>query len=386
MPVLVVTKPGVTSPAGAPPPRVEGAKGPAARGIGTGVGAPRRIRAAELEAFTRNLETQVDAGVPLARALLVQSEHADSPASAALAAGLLSHLNAGMGLADALDQYPRVFSSVYRNLVRAGEHSGRLPRMLAELAEFLVWREEVRKTVRRAAVYPLVVLTATVGLLLLIVGYVLPKFGDLFARLGDATPLAARVLLAMGAFLSAHWTELIVAAAVLAAVTAVLLRGAVVRSRVYLAAACLPVVGGVLRAIDLARLTRTLAILTAAGIPLIRALELSKEAVGDARTLAKLGELASAVVGGQTLSQAAAGCGVFPGVALSLIAVGEESGQMPTILERLAKRFDAQARDTVQRALAMLEPAFTLFLGIVVGGLALVVITTLYKTIMVAGK
>ncbi|MEZ5965427.1 MAG: type II secretion system F family protein [Planctomycetota bacterium] len=345
-----------------------------------------RLSSREIEAFTRNLETQLEAGVPLARALEVQAEHAESPNAAALARGLLQHLHGGLGLGDALDLYPRTFSSVYRSLVRAGEQSGRLPLMLGELAEFQAWREDVRKTVQRAALYPAIVLAATVGLLLLIVGYVLPKFGDLFARLGEATPLAARFLLATGNFLAGHCWQLVGLATVGLLAALVLARSTRVRRQVYRAATRLPLVGRVLAAIDLARLTRTLAILTGAGIPLVRGLELSREAVGDARTMAELAALSEAVVGGQTLAQAAGGSRVFPPIALSLLAVGEEAGQMPAMLDRLAKNFDRAAREAVQRALAMLEPAFTLFLGVVVGGLALVVITTLYKTMMVAGK
>lgn len=404
MPVVVVNGPrSVAAPAHAPagasrgaapgaaPPAIGPSTAPALRPasqplLAEAARSRRRISVRELEVFTRNLETQLEAGVPLARALQVLSEHSESPASTGLAAGLLRHLHAGVGFADALDLYPRTFSSVYRNLVRAGEHSGRLPLMLGELADFLVWREDVRKTARRAATYPAIVLTATIGLLLLIVGYVLPKFGDLFARLGDATPLAARILLAAGNFLGAYCWHLVAAAVVLLITAAVLVRSTRVRRQVCRVATRVPVVGGVLTAIDLARLTRTLAILTGAGIPLMRGLELSRESVGDPRTLAKLESLAAAVVGGQTLSQAASASGVFPPLARSLLAVGEEAGQMPAMLDRLAKRFDRAAREAVQRALAMLEPAFTLFLGVVVGGLALVVITTLYKTMMAVGK
>lgn len=380
MPVLLVER---SEPArGAPPASAPVGTAGSERLRGRG----QRLSAAALETFTRDLETQVEAGVSLARALQVQAENAPSPAVAALSSGLLRQLNSGLNLSDALDLHPRTFSSVYRSLVRAGEHSGRLPLMLRELADFLAWREDVRKLVRRASVYPAVVVVTTLGVLVLIVGYVLPKFGDLFARLGDATPAAARVLLAAGNALSAHWLEA-AALAVGALVAAVLLlRSERVRGGVHRVAGRMPVAAGVLRAIDLARVSRTLAILASAGIPLVRAVDLSREVVGDPRTAERLGELSKAVVGGQMLSQAAAASGVFPGVALSLLAVGEEAGQMPAVLDRLARTFDRDARDSVQKALALLEPAFTILLGVMVGGLALVVITTLYKTMMVVGR
>ncbi len=345
-----------------------------------------RVPAAALESFTRNLEIQLDAGVPLVRALQVQGEHAETPAIGTLSRGLLHHLNSGVSLADSVDLYPRTFSSVYRSLVRAGEHSGRLPLMLRELADFLAWREEVRKTVRRAATYPALVLVATFGLLLLIIGYVLPKFDGLFTRLGDDVPTAALVLMAIGRFASTHMVAIIATAATVPVVLLVLFRQHGARAFMFRAVMHVPVFGGVLRAIDLARLTRTMAILSQAGIPLIRALELSRDAVSDARLSRKLAELQQAVVGGQTLSQAVAGSGVFPPIALNLITIGEESGQMGTVLDRLARGFDRAARDAVQKALAMLEPAFTLILGVVVGGLAIVVIGTLYKTMMAAGR
>lgn len=345
-----------------------------------------RIPAAAFETFTRNLEIQLDAGVPLVRALQVQGEHAESPGIAALSRGLLQQLNAGISLGEAVDLYPRTFSSVYRSLIRAGEHSGRLPLMLRELADFLAWREEVRKTVRRAATYPVLVLVATFGLLLLIVGYVLPKFDALFTRLGDDVPTAAVLLMATGNFVSQHMVAIVASAAALPLVLLALGRQPGARRHIYRCAARLPLVGRVLRAIDLARLTRTLAILSQAGIPLIGALELSRDAVADAGLARKLSELCAAVVGGQTLSQAAAGSAVFPPIALNLITIGEESGQMATVLDRLARGFDRSAREAVQKALAMLEPAFTLVLGVLVGGLAIVVISTLYKTMMAVGR
>jgi type II secretory pathway component PulF len=345
-----------------------------------------RLSVPALESFTRNLEIQLDAGVPLVRALEVQSQHAETPALATLGIALLRQLHAGTSLADAIDQHPKTFHSVYRSLVRAGEHSGRLPLMLRELASFLAWREEIRKTVRRAATYPALVLVATFGLLLLIIGYVLPKFESLFTRLGDDVPAAAAFLLATGKFVSAHMTAILAGAVLTPLVVCLLLRSRTAQRHVLCAATHLPLFGKVLRAVDLARLTRTLAILAQAGIPLVHALELSRDAVADPSLGNKLDGMRGAVVGGQTLSQAALGSGVFPPIALNLITIGEESGQMAAVLERLAHGFDRRAREAVQKALAMLEPAFTLVLGVLVGGLALVVIATLYKTMMAVGR
>jgi len=381
MPVLVVA-----SPKSGPPPGTDKAPAATGREGARAAVSRRRLSARDLETFTRNLETQLDAGVPLVRALQVQVEHAESPATAEVASGLLQHLHGGLGLSDALDLFPHAFSAIYRSLVRAGEHSGRLPLVLRELAQFIAWREDVRKTVRKAATYPVLVLVASAGLVLLVVGYVLPKFGDLFARLGDQTPVAARVLLATGSFVAGHSWELAAVLASLLALAIGLRRNGYVRRQAYRTAARLPVFGRVLAALDLARLTRTLAIITGAGVPIMRGLELGRDAVSDPRSLTKLADLSRAVEGGQTLGQAAAACDLFPPLALNLLAVGEESGQMPAMLDRLAATFDRSVRDAVQRALSLLEPAFTLFLGVVVGGLALVVITTLYKTMLVLGK
>ncbi len=184
-----------------------------------------RLPSRDVENLTRNLETQLEAGVPIVRALQVHIDHAETPALAALSRGLLSRINSGAPLSDAMESYPHVFGPIYRSLVRSGEQSGHVPQMLHHLADFMAWRDDVRRTVKRAAIYPTLVLIATFGLFLFLIGFVWPRFEEMFARLGDDLPKATAALLWMGKSLSTHWLPLAAAAA--AAVVALALPCAV---------------------------------------------------------------------------------------------------------------------------------------------------------------
>lgn len=344
-----------------------------------------RLPARDIENLTRNLETQLEAGVPIVRALQVHIDHAETPTLATLCRGLLSRINAGAPLSDAMESYPHVFGPIYRSLVRSGEQSGHVPQMLHHLADFMAWRDDVRRTVKRAAIYPTLVLVATFGLFLFLIGFVLPRFEEMFARLGDDLPKATAALLWMGKMLSTHWAPLAATSGAAALAFILAMRNPSARDAAYQVFMHVPGLGRALYAIDLARMTRTLAVLTAAGVPLVRGLELTEDAVGDRGLRQRLRKMTDAVVRGQTFAQAAASTRALPPLAINLVSVGEETGRMPVVLERLAHSFDRGARETVARALAMLEPVFTVVLGAMVGGLALMVITTLYKTMMAAG-
>lgn len=337
----------------------------------------------QLEHLTRNLETQLDAGVAIVRALQVHIEHADSPKMAEVCRGLLGQISAGAALSEALESYPRAFPPIYRSLVRSGEQSGHLPQILGQLADFMAWRDDVRRTVTRAAIYPSLVLLATFALFLFLIGFVLPRFEEMFTRLGDQIPTATALLLWLGKGLAAHWVALSLGAAGATLVAALAMRSPAVRDHAYQVFMRVPGLGTALHAIDLARMTRTLAVLSGAGVPLIRGLELTQDAIADRRLRRRVREMTAAVVRGQTFSQAAASTAALPPLALNLVGIGEETGRMPAVLDRLARAFDRSARERVAQALAMLEPAFTVVLGVLVGGLALMVITTLYKTMTV---
>lgn len=343
-----------------------------------------RLAARDLETLTRNLSTQLEAGVPLLRALGVQAGN-DTP-DGPIVSEVMRSLQNGVSFSESLEQFPNAFPDVYRKLVASAEVSGSLPDVLNELADFLAWREGVKSLIRKASFYPATVLVACVLLIIFILGYVFPKFAPLFQKLGDDLPVAASMLMAAGDFVAARWVELLGGMA--GSVVALLL---LARSRsgarlILDFLARVPVIGPTLWAIELARFARNLSVTTHAGVDVVHGLELTKDAVGNSRLRNGLADIHSGILGGDNLTGAMDRSGLFEPMVLNMMAVGEESGRVPDVLARLADLHDRKAKDSVARMLAILEPMITVFLGVVVGGMAVTVIGTLYKAMAVAGK
>ncbi|MEM7202062.1 MAG: type II secretion system F family protein [Planctomycetota bacterium] len=349
-------------------------------------GANVRLRSSDLELFTRNLHTQVSAGVPLLRALEQQAKQDHQPALAKLSQDIAVRIEGGSSLAEALQANSKTFSSIYINLVHAGEFAGQLDQMLAELASFLAWRGEIKKTLKQASVYPGIVITATIGLVVFVVAYLFPKFGKLFDRLGDEIPPHVQFLLDTGNFVAAHWPMLTLGAGAALAAVMLTLRTVVGRRWAWNFIARLPIFGRVHADLDLAILMRNLAVLESAGIPLVHALELSRESVRSPASADGLQRAADDVMGGDTFATAVGAQELLPPMALNMVSVGEESGRLADVFQRLADHYDQESKAGVTRFLAFLEPAITLMLGLFVAGVAVTVISTLYQVIRATGR
>jgi type IV pilus assembly protein PilC len=349
-------------------------------------GSKLRVPAPALGELLRNLATGLDAGVPLMRALSVEVEQAELPVVGEVCAAIGTDLAAGAPLAEAIAKHPRTFPQLLVNLVRAGEQSGQLVPVLNDLADFILWREHTRKTLRKAAMYPAIVITAVYYVVVLIFGFVLQQFGALFGKLGANLPESARQALAISDFIAGN---MILAIAAWPGLWLVLWGIAKTHTggNLFLRFFCsLPVVSGVVSCFDLARLTRNLAVLSNARIPLLRAMQLSRDVVASPALRDKLHRVEEEITGGKSLLQAAQDVEALPPRALNLIHVGEESGQMPATLARLAAFYREKAGESVARALALMTPILSLIMAVIVGGIAVIVLKTLYSSMLTLGK
>ncbi len=352
------------------------------KGPSTGV----RVSLGELNDFTKNLWTQLDAGVPLLRALEVERDQAVGTKLGPVLDQAVSEIQSGATFSEALEHAPKVFSRIYRNLVKAGESSGDLPKVLFSLSEFLEWTEEISKTIQKAVRYPIIVLVGVIAVLLFILGFVFPKFDELFGRMGDQLPTSAAVLLAAGKFISAHAPEIVGGMLFLGISAFVLLKKGFGRELLLSLVARLPVAGPVMSAIDLARFSRTLSVLQGSGVPLVQGIELAGHSVADPALAEEIEEVRDHLTQGEPLSRALGRSAHFPPLVINLVSVGEESGRMDGCLARLADHFDREARERVDAAIAWLEPAITIFLGVVVGGMAAIILSSLYKAMLAVGR
>ncbi|MCU0867189.1 MAG: type II secretion system F family protein [Planctomycetes bacterium] len=343
--------------------------------------APRRLLL-----LTQALHEALDAGVPLLGTFEAIVEQEDHAATADMLAGIGERIAAGQMLSDALAQCPRAFPPLYIALIRAGEQSGSLPEVLQSIAGFLEWRIEISATIKQAMVYPLVVAAAGYAMVLFMTAFVIPRLGSVLEKMGGDLPRASLMLIDVSGFVAAHvW--LILLGSIAAAIGAfVLLRTPTVQGLALAAMARLPVVRQVVSTMALAQFCRTFSVLLQAGLTMTSALELGGAAVALPRVRDGLDGARERILGGARLGEALQEQEVLPPVALSMVMVGEEAGRLPITFERLSRLYDREVKAAVKRALGLLEPVVTVLLGVVVGGVAVLVVTTIYSAMKGIGR
>jgi general secretion pathway protein F len=345
----------------------------------TGIRDGARVAAAELAATTRELAALVEAGVPLAEALVTAAE---SATSATLARALtLAHakVREGEPLAAALAESPRVFPPLYRELVHAGEASGALGATLDRLAAHTEASAALTARLRAALTYPAVMTLATVSVLTFLLTWVVPQVTRLFRDTGAVLPLPTRILVAITDAVGAVWWLLVLA--LLAAGFGFRAWAARPTSRARLDAVLLrlPVVGALARKAASARLARTLATLLAGGMPLEPALGVAGAAVGNRALGAAVAAIREGVRQGQPLARALVASGEFPPLLVQLAATGERGGTLATTLERAATAYEGEVEAAVTTATALLEPMLIIVMGMVVLALVMAILLPLFS-------
>ncbi|HLF11307.1 MAG TPA: type II secretion system F family protein [Gammaproteobacteria bacterium] len=328
----------------------------------------------DVELFTSELATLLGAGLPLDQCLETLTETADSEPLRKVIDALAASIRRGASLSDALADHP-AFSAIYLNMVRAGEAVGRLDETLARLGEYLQRARELRDSIVSALIYPLILIGVAGISILLLMGFVLPQFSQMFADLGAALPLSTRIVIAIGELAQAYgWIvpSLVIVAALLgrrwlevpsrrAALHAKLLR--------------LPLAGELISKAEVARFTRMLGTMIGHGVPLLNALRIVKDSMGNLVLAQAVANASEKLQSGSGLAGPLAASSVFPKLAVKMIRVGEESGQLEQMLIRLACVYERETQMTVKRLLNVVEPALIIGLGAVIAGIILSVLT-----------
>jgi len=354
------------------------------------VNRPAKTRSAhidrrELITFTQHLLTALQSGIPILKAIHGYADQADDPAVKQTLGDLATRVEGGQNLSEAMEQYPGIFPSLYVNMVAAGEVSGQLDAILERLSDYLEWLDEMTRDLKQATIYPAAVLTLVAGLIVFLLSFVLPRFMGIFEGAEDHLPLAAKILMAAGSLFGANWPYLFSAIA-LGAVALHLTRKSD-KGGLWLAEwqLKLPLFGKYIRYLCLSQMTYSLGLLIGAGVNITSALSLSTRAVTNRYLVRHMEHVGERVTAGETLTEALAHIKQLPPLALQMIAVGEESGSMAESLDRCTAYLRREVRHGLKVAMKVLEPAITLFLGIVVGGIALTIFYTMYTMIMAIG-
>lgn len=328
----------------------------------------RSLSRKEVMLVTRELATLLNARLELEKTLEILQSLTESERAKAILSRILDDVRGGESLADAMASHPESFSALYVSMVRAGEAGGDLEGVFAHLTAYLEQMESVREETQSALIYPAILAATTCGAVLVLIGFVLPRFKSLFESAGDKLPFVTKVVMTVGDFVDGYWWLLSIVCLALVLTIHILLRTPGTRARWDNRLIRMPWIGDVLRKIETARLMRTLGTLLLNGVPMLTALEIARETVNNGAFKSDLVTVTSAVKEGKRLSEEIESQELLPAMAGQLLRVGEESGQLESMLIKTAEIYDHEVQRSIRRFLAFLTPALTVFLGILIAG------------------
>jgi general secretion pathway protein F len=340
---------------------------------------PVALNSTQLTQLTRSLASLLEAGLTVEQAFNALIEQAESERVRQVLAALRGEVLAGHTVAKALGAFPNVFSELYRTLIAAGEASGQLARVLGKLADYLEERHQLRARLALALVYPAIVLAVAVAVVGALLIYVLPQVVQVFQHAHQQLPLLTRALIALSGFLQSTWIAWIAAAILAIASLRFALRRPASRARLHRFAFRMPLVGGVLRHLDAARLAATLSILVGSRVPILQALEAGAGVMTLLPMRESLATAARGVREGMPLARALGATGAFPPVMVHLIASGEASGRLDEALVRAARQQQSDLATRIAAFAAIFEPVMILVMGAVVLAIVLAILLPIFQ-------
>lgn len=327
--------------------------------------------------FTTELSALLNAGLPLDRSLNILAEISADSEMKRVIAEILRSIREGGSFSDALQKHPSIFSVIYVNMVRAGEAGGVLGDVLEQLNEFLESAKELKESVVSAMIYPsILVLTGGISIIVLMT-YILPRFSVIFDELGGSLPLATKLLLAVSSFLSSYWWLILLAAAGFAVGFRIYVRteqGRFMRDR-----AMLRLTGELVRRLETARFARTLGTLIKSGVPMLQALVNAKDVISNRVIAQSIDAVMKGAREGRGIAVPLAQAGTLPQLALSMIKVGEETGQLDIMLLKVAQTYEKSLRTEIRRFMGILEPAMILIMGAVIGFIVISMLMAIFS-------
>jgi len=348
--------------------------------LSAGVGAVfNRVSTRDVVAFTQDLSALLEAGVPLDRALSILIEVTQKDKFKVIIKEVLKSVQGGSFLSAALEKYPDAFSGFYVSMIRAGEAGGVLDGVLKRLGIFLESTQDFKDHIKSAMIYPLfLVLVGGLSIIILLT-FVMPRFSVIFSDMGQALPFSTRMLMEAGVLLKSYWPFMLGGAV---AVYFIIRRyfktpsGSLRLDRFKLYS---PVVGELVKTVEVARFARTLGTLEQSGVPILQALQLVRDIMGNQLISGALGNVYNQVKKGEKLSRSLTEIDAFPPLAIQMIIVGEETGRMGEVLLKVAANYEKASRDTISRMVSLFEPVMILVMGIVVGFIVISMIMGMFS-------
>jgi len=322
-----------------------------------------KMKAKALVIFSRQFATMIDAGIPILRCLEILAEQTKDPILKPSIVAVTQDVKGGLSLNEAMAKHPAVFNKLYVNMIRAAELGGILDIILDRLSSFLEYESEVRAKIKGAMMYPVLVLIFSQIMLFALFSFVLPRFKGIFEGMDVEMPPVTAALFKLGDFCQAYWWMILL-----------FVGGTIFGLK-------LPVVGELTLKMSVARFCRTFGTLINSGVPMMRGLEIVGETLGNAVLIEAIDKTRLSIREGNRLCVPLTECGLFPLMVTQMIDVGEETGRLSEMLVKVGDFYDAEVDSTVKGLTSMIEPLLIIFLGVVVGFIAISVMAPIFKLV-----
>jgi len=326
-----------------------------------------KIKTKDLVIFTRQFATMINAGLPLVQCLEILASQQPNPSFKKILSQIKTDVEGGSTFAEALNKHPSVFDDLFVNLVAAGELGGVLDTILERLSDYLEKNEALKNKVKSAMTYPSIVSTVAIGVVAVLMLFVIPTFQDLFSQFGAALPGPTQLVVNASHFTQSYWIYMI--ALVIILYIAFKWFKSQEKGKFYIdtLALKLPIFGNLLRKVAVAKFTRTLGTMISSGVPIMDGLEITSKTAGNKIVENAIVKVRSSISQGRTMSEPLGESGIFPGMVVQMVAVGEATGAMDQMLSKIADFYDEEVDAAVDALTSALEPLMMVFLGGIIG-------------------
>ncbi len=339
----------------------------------------KKVGGKEMAIFTRQFATMIDAGLPLVQCLDILGLQQENPTFKKVILKIKEDVESGSTFADALSKHPKVFDSLFVNLVAAGEVGGMLDTILSRLADYIEKAMKLAKKIKGAMVYPSTILAVAVVVTVVLLVYVIPIFAKMFSDFGQALPGPTQFVLALSDFTRKYFLLVIVFIFLLVVAFRWYYRQETGRRNVDRLLLRLPVVGSLLQRIAVARFSRTLGTMVSSGVPILESMDIVAKTAGNKIIEEAILKARVSISEGKTIAEPLADSKVFPPMVTQMVAVGEATGALDAMLNKIADFYDDEVDSAVEAMTALLEPMLMVFLGVVIGGLVIAMYLPVFK-------
>ena len=340
----------------------------------------KKIVPKDIAIFARQLATMMTAGVPLVQSFEIIGRGHEKPQMQDLVLGIKSDVEGGTSLADALEKKPKYFDDLFCNLVAAGEQSGALEALLDKIATYKEKTEELKAKVKKALFYPIAVLVVAFIVVVILLIFVVPQFQSIFQGFGADLPAFTQLVVNLSEYVQKYWWAmfLVIGISIYAFIVAKQ-KSPKLRRNLDIISLKIPVIGGILEKSAIARFSRTMSTMFAAGVPLVEAMESVAGATGNALYYEATMKMKDDVATGTQLQQSMKQTGIFPNMMVQMVAIGEESGSLDEMLSKVADFYEQEVDALVDGLSSLLEPLIMAILGVLVGGLVVAMYLPIFK-------